>query len=75
MMRDRNRVAVRPASVWRVLQKAGRLDCWNRQPSCQGAGFQPPRRPQEHGHTAVSSLHIAGTFYYLGSLLDGYTGC
>jgi putative transposase len=30
-----------------------------------------PLRPHEHGHVDISYLNIAGTFYYLCSLLDG----
>ena len=73
MMLDRNIVAVSPASVWRVLHHAGRLARWNRKPSKKGTGFQQPLRPHEHWHTDVSYINIAGTFYYLCSLLDGYS--
>jgi len=73
MMLDRNIVAVSPASVWRVLHHAGRLSRWNRKPSKKGTGFQQPLRPHEHWHTDVSYINIAGTFYYLCSLLDGYS--
>lgn len=73
MMLDRNIVAVSPASVWRVLHQAGRLARWNRKPSNKGTGFQQPLAPHEHWHTDVSYINIAGTFYYLCSLLDGYS--
>lgn len=33
MMLDQNIVAVSPATVYRVLSSAGRLDRWNRKPS------------------------------------------
>jgi transposase InsO family protein len=73
MMLDRNIVAVSPASVWRVLKRAGRFDHWSRQPSKKGTGFQQPLRAHEHWHTDVSYINIAATFYYLCSLLDGYS--
>jgi putative transposase len=73
MMLDRSIVAVSPASVWRVLHQAGRLSRWNGKPSKKGTGFQPPRQPHEHWHVDVSYLNLAGTFYYLCSLLDGYS--
>jgi transposase InsO family protein len=73
MMLDRNIVAASPASVWRLLHQAGRLSRWNRKPSNKGTGFQQPLRPHEHWHTDVSYINIAGTFYYLCSLLDGYS--
>jgi transposase InsO family protein len=70
-MLDRNIVAVSPASVWRVLHRAGRLSRWNRKASKKGTGFQQPLAPHQHWHVDVSYLNIVGTFYYLGSLLDG----
>ena len=73
MMLDRNIVAVSPASVWRVLHQAGRLSRWNRKASRKGTGFQQPLQPHEHWHVDVSYINIAGTFYYLCSLLDGYS--
>jgi putative transposase len=73
MMLDRNIVAVSPASVWRVLHQANRLARWNRKPSKKGTGFQQPLRPHEHWHVDVSYINIMGTFYYLCSLLDGYS--
>jgi transposase InsO family protein len=73
MMLDRNIVAVSPASVWRVLHQANRLARWNRKPSKKGTGFQQPLGPHEHWHVDVSYINIRGTFYYLCSLLDGYS--
>jgi len=73
MMRDRNIVAVSPASVWRVLKKAGRFERWSRKTSKKGTGFQQPLGPHEHWHIDVSYLNIMGTFYYLCSVLDGYS--
>ena len=71
MMLDRNVVAVSPSSVWRVLGQAGLLGHWNRKPSLKGTGFQQPLKPHEHWHVDVSYINIAGTFYYLCSVLDG----
>jgi len=73
MMLDRSIVAVSPVSVWRVLHQAGRLSRWNGKPFKKGTGFQPPRQPHEHWHADVCYLNLAGTFYYLCSLLDGYS--
>ena len=42
MMLDRDRVAVSPSSVYRVLKKAGRLGRWNRKAVSQGNGFRAP---------------------------------
>lgn len=71
MMLDADVVAVSPATVYRVLSRAGRLDRWNRHPSKKGTGFVQPIRPHQHWHIDVAYLNIAGTFYYLCSLLDG----
>jgi putative transposase len=71
MMLDQDVVAVSPSSAYRVLAQAGRLDRWNRVPSKKGTGFHQPQRPHEHWHIDISYLNLAGTFYYLCSLLDG----
>ena len=73
MMLDADVVAVSPASVWRVLHRAGRLSRWKSRPSGKGKGFQPPLGPHQHWHVDISYLNLAGTFYYLCSVLDGYS--
>jgi transposase InsO family protein len=72
MMIDRDIVAVSPASVWRVLHKAGLLKRWSKV-SKKGTGFEQPIAPHEHWHVDVSHINICGTFYYLCSVLDGCT--
>ena len=71
MMLDQDVVAVSPASVYRVLAKAGLLQPWTATPSKKGTGFVQPQEPHEHWHTDISYLNICGTFYYLCSVLDG----
>ena len=71
MMLDADVAACSPSSVYRVLKDAGRLDRHAPKPSAQGTGFVQPLRPHEHWHVDVSYINIAGTFYYLCSLLDG----
>lgn len=73
MMLDADVVAVSPATTYRVLRGAGLLDRWNRTPSKKGTGFVQPTKPHQHWHMDVSYLNIAGTFYYLCSVLDGYS--
>jgi len=73
MMLDADVVAVSPASVRRVLRAAGRLRRWRIPPSRQGGGFQQPIGPHEHWHIDVSYLNVCGTFYYLCSVLDGFS--
>ncbi len=71
MMLDQDVVAVSPSSVYRVLAQAGRLERWNRRPSKKGTGFLQPVAPHQHWHVDVAYLNLAGTFYYLCSILDG----
>lgn len=73
MMIDADIVAVSPSSVYRVLKSAGLLDRWNRKPSKKGTGFCQPDRPHRHWHTDISYINVCGTFYYLCSVLDGYS--
>lgn len=73
MMIDAEVVAVSPSTVYRVLSAAGVLDRWSRRPSKKGTGFDQPLRPHEHWHTDISYLNLGGTFYYLCSVLDGYS--
>jgi putative transposase len=73
MMMDSDIVAASPSSVYRVLEGAGLLARWNRTPSKKGTGFQQPLKPHEHWHTDLSYLNIHGTFYYLCSVLDGFS--
>jgi transposase InsO family protein len=73
MMLDRDIVAVSPSSVYRVLKKAGRIRGWNRKASRKGTGFHQPSAPHEHWHVDVSYINVCGTFYYLCSVLDGYS--
>lgn len=71
MMLDRDIVAVSPSTTYRVLKAAGLIQTWNRKPSKKGTGFVQPLEPHEHWHVDVSHINVAGTFYYLCSLLDG----
>ena len=57
----------------RVLHQAGRISRWNRRPSGQGKGFQQPLQPHQHWHVDISYINLSGTFYYLCSVLDGYS--
>jgi transposase InsO family protein len=68
---DDDVVAVSPASVYRVLKRAGRLDRKWSAPSKKGTGFVQPLQPHEHWHIDVSYLNVEGTFYHLTSVLDG----
>ena len=73
MMLDQDIVAVSPSSVYRVLRNNGRLDRWNRAPSRKGKGFGQPDAPHRHWHIDIAYVNVGGTFYYLISVLDGYS--
>ena len=71
MMLDADVVACSPATVYRVLKAAGLLAGHSPTPTKKGTGFVQPLLPHEHWHVDVSYLNIAGTFYFLCSVLDG----
>ena len=73
LLLDAGEVAVSPASVYRVLKAAGRLDRWTRTPSKKGTGFDQPAHAHAHWHIDFTYVNIAGTFYYLCALLDGWS--
>jgi putative transposase len=72
MMLDANVVAVSP-SVYRVLKAAGKLARRWGKPSKKGTGFEQPVRPHEHWRIDISHINICGTFYFLCSILEGYS--
>lgn len=73
LMLDADVVAVSPSTVYRVLSAEGLLRKWKLSSSSKGEGFKHPSRPHEHWHVDVSYLNLRGTFYYLLSVLDGYS--
>jgi putative transposase len=73
MMLDADVVACSPASVYRVLKKAGLLAGPTPNVTKKGTGFVQPLKPHQEWHVDVSYLNIAGTFYFLCSILDGYS--
>jgi transposase InsO family protein len=73
MMLDDDIVYVSPASVYRVLSAADLLGRFRGKPSLKGTGFQQPGKPHEHWHVDVSYVNLQGTFYYLFSVIDGYS--
>jgi putative transposase len=73
MMLDADVAAVSPSSVYRVLRAGGRLDRNRFSPSKKGTGFVQPLRPHQHWHVDMAYVNVAGTFYFLCTLLDGYS--
>ena len=73
LMLDQDIVAVSPATTYRVLKAADCLGKRNVVPSKKGSGFVQPLQAHEHWHVDVSYLNISGTFYFLFTVLDGYS--
>jgi transposase InsO family protein len=74
MMMDADVLAVSPASVYRVLKAEGLLKKFlGRVASSKGKGFEQPLGVHEHWHLDISYINICGTFYYLCTILDGYS--
>jgi len=73
MMMDADIATVSPSSVYRVLTNAGLLNRWNRKESKKGTGFVQPLKAHEHWHIDISYINVCGTFYYLCSILDGFS--
>ena len=73
MMLDKDIAAVSPKTTYRVLKEAGVLDKKNKKPSKKGTGFVQPLKAHQHWHTDISYINVGGTFYYLCSVLDGYS--
>ena len=72
-MLDEDVIAVSPSSVYRVLRENDCLKPKNQSPSKKGTGFDQPTRPHEHWHIDITYLRIGGVFYYMCSILDGYS--
>jgi len=73
MMIDDDIAAVSPSSVYRVLSNAGLLSKFNGKKSKKGTGFVQPLEAHEHWHIDISYINICGTFYYMCSVLDGFS--
>ena len=73
MMLDQDIVAVSPSSTYRVLRAAGRIDQYKHKPSKKGTGFVQPLEAHDHWHIDISYINVCGTFFYLCSVLDGYS--
>ena len=73
MMLDADIVAVSPTSVYRVLKQAGWRRAWAPKPSKKGRGFHQPETAHQHWHVDIAYLNVAGTFFFLCSVLDGFS--
>ena len=71
-MVDADVAYVSPSTVYRILNDADLLYRWKRGRSI---GEPPPRpqRPNERWHTDIMYLRVEGTWYFLVTVLDGYS--
>jgi transposase InsO family protein len=73
MMIDADVVACSASTVYRVLDQAGVLRAHNTKPSLKGTGFVQPLTAHQHWHVDIAYLNIRGTFYFIASILDGFS--
>lgn len=73
MMMDADVVVASPATVYKVLCDAGRMGRRTPTHSAKGKGFKQPEKPHEHWHVDISYINCGGTFYYLITVLDGFS--
>lgn len=73
MMLDEDVVAVAPTTTFRVLKTAGLLYRSFNKASLKGTGFKQPAGVHRHWHIDISYINLLGTFFYLTSLIDGYS--
>lgn len=73
MMLDASVASVSPATVYRILRQANVIDKHPESTSTRGRGFVQPQNPHAHWHVDVTYINICGTFYYLCSVLDGFS--
>jgi transposase InsO family protein len=71
MMLDADIAAVSPATTYCVPRAAGLTGPRPPSASTKGTGFVQPVEPHDHWHIDFSYVNIAGTFYYLRTVLDG----
>lgn len=73
MMLDADIVAVSPSTVYRILSDADLLGRKSSKTKTKGTGFNQPSAAHRHWHVDVAHLNICGTFYYMTTVLDGFS--
>jgi len=73
MMMDENVAYVSASTVLRVLKKHNMIERSTAKKSKKGTGFVQPLSPHKHWHTDITYINLSGTFYYMCSVLDGYS--
>lgn len=71
---DDNKFACSPATVYRVLSKAGLLSRWKgKHRSSKGTGYRQPLEAHNEWHTDIKYINYQGTFLFFISVMDGYS--
>lgn len=72
MMVDEDVAYLSPSSVYRILSARDLLCRW-KPPERAGHKPEPPTRPHEVWHTDLMYLWVRGRWYFLVTVLDGYS--
>lgn len=72
LMLDEDIVALSPSSTYRILKQEGLIDPWSKR-SSKGTGFKQPLSAHQHWHTDFSYIRIKSVFYFLATVMDGYS--
>ena len=74
MMIDENIAFVSPSTTYRVLKEHDLLNRWMVPgKTAKGDGFQQPDRIHRDWHTDIAYVNILGTFFFLITILDGFS--
>jgi transposase InsO family protein len=75
MMMDEDIVFVSPATTYRVLSSNGLIGQWKKTAGGgkKGTGFIQPGKIHKDWHTDIAYVNILGTFFFLMTVLDGYS--
>ena len=73
MMLDENIVAASPATIYRILKEEGLLCRWQPTTTVKKKGFDQPQNIHQHWHVDISYIKILGVFFFLISLLEGFS--
>lgn len=73
-MMDKDIVAVSPATTYRILRSNGILRQWAaKKTTSKGDGFRQPSGPNKQWHVDISYIKVLKRFYFLITVLDGYS--
>ena len=62
-----------PSTVYRVLSAADLLNRRTSRTKTKGQGFKQPTGPHRHWHVDVAYINICGTFYFMTTVIDGFS--